>query len=277
MSKKKLKRFAEFCIGTMAAWAFAVKPRLFNKPDISEIRRYDYAHRGFTGHDMNIPENSLPAFQAAVDHGYGIVLDVRITRDGVPVVFADSRLERMTGEIGSIENSTAEELKALRLSKTDETIPTLEEALKLINGQVPVLLDLHVENNNYDALADQTCEVLDTYEGVFAVQSVDTRVLRWYRKQRNEYIRGQKVDYTYRSGSGFLNLLWDFLCSSMLLNFLTGPDYITTNIDQRNNPSLWICRILYHVPRMDWVVHSLEDYELVKTDDSIVVFDDIEP
>jgi glycerophosphoryl diester phosphodiesterase len=274
---RTMKRLAGFLIGTGAAWAFAVKPRLLHKPDLSEIRRYDFARRGFRGSDKDIPENSPEAFRQAIDHGYGIQMDVRLTRDGVPVVFADSRVERMTGGRGSVENSTIEELRELTLGDGLETIPTLEEVLDLVDGQVPVLLDLRVDHNNADALADQVCEVVDTYDGIFAIESTDPRVLVWFRKQRKEYIRGQKVDFTHRSGTGWKSVIWDFVCSSLLLDFLTEPDYISTNIDHRKNPSLWICRMLYRVTRMDWTVKTLEDYELVKTDGSTVVFEDIEP
>lgn len=272
-----LKKLAGLLIGTGAAWAVAVKPRLLNKPDLSEIKRYDFARRGFRGTDDEVPENSLEAFRQAIDHGYGIVMDVRITRDGVPVVFADARVDGMTGGRGTVENSTLEELKELTLGVSDETIPTLQEALDFVDGQVPVLLDLKVDHNNADALADQVCGVVDTYDGIFAIESLDPRVLVWFRKQRNEYIRGQKVDYTHTTGSKVKNLIWDFVCSSLLLNFMTSPDYISTNIDNRKSPSLWICRMIYHVARMDWTVRNLEDYELVKTDGSTVVFEELEP
>ncbi|MEE1113962.1 MAG: glycerophosphodiester phosphodiesterase family protein [Eubacterium sp.] len=274
---KTFKKVLGITIGAVAAWTFAVKPRIWHKPDLTEIRRYDYAHRGFFNPEKKIPENSLPAVRSAIEHGYGIVLDVRLTRDGIPVVFHDSRLARMTGQEGTIENTMLADLKGMKLGDTEETIPTLEEALKLIDGQVPVLLDLHAEKGSIDALCDQTCDVLDSYEGVFAIQSIDPRVLKWYKDHRDEYIRGQKVSFAHRSGSGIKSLIWDFFCSSLLMNFIVGPDFITTNIDHRQNPSLWLCRLVYRVPRMDWIVRTLEDYELVKTDGSTAVFEDIEP
>ena len=144
MSSKGIRKVLGVAIGTACAWAFAVKPRVWGKPDMSEIRRYDYAHRGFTGPDGKIPENSLAAYRAAVEHGYGVTMDVRVTRDGVPVLFHDQRLYRMTGAESTVENSTLEELKELRLGRSEETIPTLEEALQLIDGQVPVILEMHV-------------------------------------------------------------------------------------------------------------------------------------
>ena len=176
-----------------------------------------------------------------------------------------------------MENSTLEELKELRLEGTEETIPTLREALEFIDGQVPVILNVLVEDQDYNAISDQICDVLDEYEGVFAVESLDPRVLRWFRKQRREFVRGQVIDYRHSTGGTFKNLLWDFLCASLLMNFLTEPDYISSRPDQRYNPSLWICRCLYRVQRMNWIIRSMEAYEEVKTDGAVVVFEGIEP
>jgi hypothetical protein len=277
MGKNNAKKVIGACVAALAAWTVAVKPRIFNKPDLSELRRYDYAHRGFTGNDPAVPENSKTAFQNAIDHGYGITMDVRLTRDGIPVIFADTRLERLTGASGSVENTTLADIRGLKLSGTDEEVLTLDEALKLVNGQVPVILDLQVEDDNVDSLCDEVCEAVDEYEGVFAIESMDARVLRWYKKQRNEYVRGQKTDYTYRSGSSFMSRLIDFLTSSLLINFLSEPDFISTPIDQKCNPSLFLCKLVYRVPRVSTMVRSLDDYETAKTDGASVVFDYIEP
>ena len=260
---KHAKKVIGAVVGTAAAWAFAVKPRIFNKPDLSEIRKYDYANGGFSNPEKGIPANSILAFREAIAHGYGIRMDVRLTRDGVPVAFSDSLVARMCAANGSVENSTLEELKNLPLD--------------FIDGQVPVILNVLVEDQDYNAISDQICDVLDEYEGVFAVESLDPRVLRWFRKQRREFVRGQVIDYRHSTGGTFKNLLWDFLCASLFMNFLTEPDYISSRPDQRYNPSLWICRCLYRVQRMNWTIRSMEAYEEVKTDGAVVVFEGIEP
>ena len=277
MSRNSFRRFMGFAVGAAAAWAFAVKPRVFGKPDMSEIRRYDYARRGFFDPVKKIPENSMAAFRAAVEHGYGMTMDVRITRDGIPVLFHDQRLYRMTGIDGTVENSTLAELRELKLERTDEGIPTLEEALQMVDGRVPVILELHVCEGNQEALCELTCDVLDVYEGVFAVQSFDPRVLRWFRQQRNEYIRGQMVDYSYSSGTTIRSRVWDLFCASLFMNFLTEPDMISCSMGSRMNPSLWLCRALYRVPRFEWTVRSIESYEEVRTGGAIAVFESIEP
>ena len=123
---KTFRRFLGTAAGAAAAWALAVKPRTSGKPDMSEFQKYDFAHRGYYNIRKKIPENSRKAFEAAVEHGYGIELDVRLTRDGVPVVIHDSRLLRLCGAEGCVEDKTREELREYRLGKTDEPVPDLE-------------------------------------------------------------------------------------------------------------------------------------------------------
>ena len=274
---KRIRNLFGFALGTATAWAFAVKPRIWDKPDLSEIRRYDYAGRGLYDPDKGIPENSLAAFREAMDHGYGVKMDVRMTLDGVPVVFHDERLYRMTGADGSVEDCTIDEIRELTLAGSEETIPTLEEALALIAGQVPVVLELKVCDGDVEYLCEETCEVLDTYDGIFAIQSMDPRVLRWYKLERNEYIRGQMVDYQASSGYTWKNRVWDLFCNSLFMNFLTEPDFISCSLMTRYNPSVWLCRLLYRIPRFSWTVMTIEDYEDTRMDGAIAVFERIAP
>ena len=274
---KKLKKLVGILAGSTAAWALAIKPRTSNKPDMSELRKYDFAHRGYFNIRKKIAENSLPAFTAAIEHGYGIVMDVRLSRDGVPVIFHDTKLWRVCGAEGTVESSTWEKLKECRLSRTEDTIPSLKEALDLVDGQVPVVLNLHVELENYGVLCARVSEVLDSYEGVFAVESFEPRAVRWFKKNRNEYIRGQMMECHIKHGGTDMHPVTDYIRHNLLTNFLTSPDFISCNIADRRSISLMFCRLLYRVQMMDWVVTSMEEYELVKTDESIVVFEEIEP
>ena len=106
--------------------------RLFDPP---------IAHRGLWT-PGGAPENSLAAFQAACAKGYSIELDVQLTADGQAVVFHDDRLERLTGVEGRLRDHTAAELSAMKLSGTDETIPTLADALAVIGHRAMVQIEL---------------------------------------------------------------------------------------------------------------------------------------
>lgn len=97
------------------------------------------AHRGASAEQ---PENTLAAFRYAlaleVD---GIELDVRVTRDGVPVVFHDNSLRRLTGAPGRVAGKTWTELGSLRV-RGREPIPRLADVLRLTRGLAMVQIEL---------------------------------------------------------------------------------------------------------------------------------------
>ena len=97
------------------------------------------AHRGLW--NERIIENSLPAYQNAINHGYPIEIDIYQSADGELFSFHDKTLKRMTGADGFIFEKTSKELKELRLSNSTETIPTLKEVLSLVDGKVPLLIE----------------------------------------------------------------------------------------------------------------------------------------
>src|SRR5690606_10174328 len=106
-----------------------------------------YAHRGLHNNNNDAPENSIKAFKLAVEHNYGIELDVRLTRDRVPVVFHDNSLNRACGVDKLVSEVNFDELSKYRLFNSTETIPSFEEVLKIIDGKVPLIVELKSTNN----------------------------------------------------------------------------------------------------------------------------------
>ena len=76
-------------------------PRMMGRPDYAPLMGHYYAHRGLHDNETDAPENSMAAFRKAVDTGYGIELDVQLTKDRIPVVFHDESLKRVCGDIAS--------------------------------------------------------------------------------------------------------------------------------------------------------------------------------
>ena len=116
------------------------------------------------------------AFAAAVAAGVAIELDVRLSADGVPVVFHDERLERLTGVSGRVDDRTAAALRVLRLLGTNEHIPTLREALARVSGRTPVLVEVK-GSGRQRRVAERSARVLACYRGAYAVQSFDPAIL----------------------------------------------------------------------------------------------------
>ena len=125
------------------------------------------AHRGLWNEE--IPENSLLAYKNAIEKGYPIEIDVHKSKDGVLFVFHDDNLSRMTGVDALLHEKTSTELKSLTLNGTEEKIPTLKEVLEVVDGKVPLLIE--IKNQPDNSVVDDTVKILKEYKGEFAVQS----------------------------------------------------------------------------------------------------------
>ena len=145
-----------FIIILLAIYLVLVAPRMIGKPDVSVLRGVHYAHRGLHDNQTDAPENSLKAFQLAVEAGYGIEMDVQLSKDEVPVVFHDETLKRMCGTEGKVWEYTLEELQKMKLADSDETIPTFQEVLELVGGKVPLIVEYKL-----DVPSTEVCEIAD--------------------------------------------------------------------------------------------------------------------
>ena len=134
-------------------YLFAISPRFTRRKDMRRFRHTMFAHRGYHCIEKGIPENSMAAFRAALKNGYGIEIDLHLTRDGQLVVFHDDTLERICGLSDTVENLTYEELKSCRLCGTTETIPAFDEVLSLVDGRVPLRIDLKIPDSSVHSAA----------------------------------------------------------------------------------------------------------------------------
>lgn len=146
-----------------------------------------YAHRGL--HGPHVPENSLAAFERAVAAGYGIECDIRSSADGMPYVFHDERLDRLTGAVGRFAGKTSGEIADLALSD-GSSIPTLAAMLALVAGRVPILLEVKNDRASPLGLCRAIVAQLAHYPGPVAVMSFDVRVSGWFARARPRIARG---------------------------------------------------------------------------------------
>lgn len=133
------------------------------------------AHRGLHDRKAGIVENSPSAFRAAIAAGYGIELDIQMSADQRAMVFHDDDLDRLTYETGPIRTRVAADLRTIRLKDSTDTIPTLAEVLKLVAGQVPLLIEIKDQDGamgpNIGPLEAATAGALRGYGGPIAVMS----------------------------------------------------------------------------------------------------------
>lgn len=257
-----------------AFYLFTIMPRMLKRPDKTPFEGWLYAHRGLFDNHTNAPENSLPAFQKAVEAGFGIELDVQLTKDKVPVVFHDFTLERACKTKGRVNEFTYKELKKLKLFRSEQYIPTLEEALSLIDGQTPIIVELKIEWSDYSVcpLADK---LLKQYKGAYAVESFNPLGLIWYRRNRSEVVRGQLSDHFRKEGTA--KGPFYFLLHYLTLNFITKPDFIAYNHKYAKNMSRQLCRYLYGAAAAGWTIKSEEQLKQAKDNFDWFIFDGFVP
>lgn len=147
-----------------------------------------FAHRGL--HGPGIPENSMAAFRAALDMGAGIECDVRLSGDGRVMVFHDHDLRRMCASGLAVESTRAEVLAGQRLYDSGEHIPRLGELLGLVQGKVPLLIELKCRGGNAGRLATAVVGDLADYTGPVGVMSFEPSVGKWLSRHAPEVRRG---------------------------------------------------------------------------------------
>jgi glycerophosphoryl diester phosphodiesterase len=216
----------------------------------------DYAHRGL--HGNGVPENSLLAFEEAVKKGFGIELDVQLSADGVVMVFHDYTLIRMTGKEEKLKNLTAAELQALSLAGTEQTIPTFREVLELVDGKVPLLVELKGEDLN-SALCPKVAELLQSYQGPYCVESFNPLLVKNIKKYLPHVYCGQLYTNVCRDKKKYSPL--NLILSAMAFNFLARPDFIAYNLKDRKAFPVLVATKLYKAPRFVWTVRTEEDLE----------------
>ena len=247
-----------------------------NQPGMETLRGWFYAHRGL--HDDERPENSLAAYKAALDKGYGIEFDVHLLKDGSLAVMHDSDLKRTTGREGFMEDLTAQDLENYHLGGTDQTIPTFQQVLDLFDGQAPLIIELKTRNGNADALTEAVCRVLKDYTGPYCVESFDPRCIRWLKRNRPEIVRGQLSENFLRHGDGGnmpKALLWAL--GNLLTNCLAKPDFIAYRFSDRDNFCLRWCRWFYHVQEINWTIITKEEMRAAESAGNLVIFQDFDP
>ena len=227
------------------------------------------AHRGL--HDEHNPENSLGAFQNAIDNDHPIELDVHLISDGTVVVFHDSTLSRLTGKDGYLKNLTKNDLKNYNLMGTEYTIPTLQEVLELVDGKVPLLIEIK-NLDKVGELESATYKLLKDYKGEYAVQSFNPFSMQWFYNNAPDVLRGQLSSYFKGEKLSFFK---KFALKRMLLNKkISHPNFIS--YDHKNIPNRFVKRNK-NLPLIVWVITKQEDYlRVVKHCDNII-FENFEP
>lgn len=255
-------------------YAWLIMPRTTMRPDMNNILT-DYAHRGLFSNDEGVPENSLAAFKYAVLGKFGIELDVQLTADGEVVVFHDYNLKRMCGEDVKLSSLTLAELRKYKLLDTKYGIPTLKEVLALVDGRVPLLVELKGESGD-TSVCSATADILDGYGGAYSVESFNPLLLRWFKKNRQDVARGQLMTNLVKSKFAG-NILRNLALSALLTNFLSRPDFIAVDRKCLKDLSVKICSGIFGTTIFVWTVVKKEHFDINRENGDFSIFEGFNP
>lgn len=264
-------------LGAAGAWCALLRPRR-NQPGWDKIQSARFAHRGLHDMDKGIPENSMAAFQAAVDHGFGAELDVHLMADGNLAVVHDSNLSRVCGVDVRVEDLTAAELPGFPLMGTGETVPLFENVLELFRDKTPLIVELKVEGDNYNDLTDRTMKALQGWQGTYCIESFHPAVLLRLKQKYPWVLRGQLSQNFLRDTEVTgLSLPGRFALTNLLTSGLTRPDFIAYKYQDRKNLSLRLMRGLYGVHEAGWTVRDPTTLQTLEREGIAPIFEKFVP
>ena len=245
-----------------------VRPPKKTKP--TEVLLCDYAHRGL--HKEGVPENSLAAFEDACRAGFGIELDVQLSRDGEVMVFHDYTLIRMTGCDKKLCELDAKELMTLTLAGTDQTIPTLKQVLALVDGRVPLLVELKGESFD-TSLCAKVAELLRGYRGAYCLESFNPLLIGNMKKEMPEVFCG--LLYTNVCREKKKKSALNIALTAMALNVVARPDFIAFDKADRDTLPVKITTKLFGAPKFVWTVRTREELDTAHKNGECPIFENI--
>lgn len=234
---------------------------LFKKP---------IAHRGF--HNPNAPENSLKAYMNAIKMDYAIELDIHMINDGNLIVFHDDNVERMTGVNMDVTDLTMDDINELRLFNTSEKIPLFRELLELVDGQVPLLIEIK-DTSKVGVIEESLLSHLEGYSGEYVVQAFNPLRIKWLKNNAPHIIRGQLSGLYTDSDIGFFE---KFVLGNLGFNIITKPDFINYEIEGLEKPIVKFLKFMGY-PVISWTATDSETYCKALRLSGNVVFEKVNP
>ncbi len=228
--------------------------------DLTFFTQNKIAHRGLHDKGKGILENTIEAYAKAIEKGYIIELDLHCIKDGEVVAFHDNNLKRMTGINKKIKLCTYNELMKIN----DMYIPKFKEVLQLVNGRVPLLIELKTDRK-VGVLEKKVVELLKGFKGDYAIQTFNPLSLIWFKNNAPEVIRGQLSSNFKDSKDVFKKVI----LKNMLLNFISKPDFISYQINCLTDKQ--IKKIRKSKLLLGWTVKDKQTYDdLINKYDNLI-------
>jgi len=228
--------------------------------DMTWIKEGFIAHRGLHTRDGVVPENTLLAFSKAIEKGFGIELDINVLKDGTVVCFHDKDLNRLCGINQELRNLNYDDVKNIKILKSNETIHSMKEVLEFVNGSVPLLIELK-PFGDHELLCRKFMEVMEGYQGLWAMHSFHPKTVFWFRMNHPEVIRGQITEY-FRDDEK-MKKITKYLMKTMFFNPFTKPDFI--NYGVKDMPNKYLDHLMKKgMTIIGYASHSQKEFDMVK-------------
>lgn len=222
------------------------------------------AHRGLHK-GKETPENSMLAFQKAVEKNYGIELDITISKDNQIVVFHDETLNRLCNVNGNIEDFEYSFLKKLKLYETQEYIPLFSEVLDLTKNKVPLIIEIK-KHKSVGVLETKLCGLLNNYAGEYYICSFEKDILFWFRKNKPSLKRGLIFETNIKKFQKYNKTLF------LYKYFKTKPDFISLDYRLIDSSIYEFC-VKNNLPIFSWTINSKEKYKKIRKKVSGIIFE----
>ncbi|MBR4270453.1 MAG: glycerophosphodiester phosphodiesterase [Clostridia bacterium] len=239
--------------------------------DLSFLTSKFIAHCGL--HNETIPENSLPAFENAVKHGYAIELDVSPTLDGVAVTHYQTVIK--THKIVELTSLKESELANQKIINTPHHIPSLSEVFSLVNGKTPIFIDIKQSKKKVGIFEERLLNLIKNYKGQVAVMAFNPYVVKWFKENAPDIPRGLLTTIWRKNMLGCPNsALVRNLLSHNTLYKKGDADFLSINIDDlpAKLPSKFD-----NLPILGWTVDSKQCYEEKKQYVDNIIFENFLP
>ncbi len=229
------------------------------------------AHRGL--HSETVSENSMEAFRLAIERGYAIEIDVHLTRDDDLAVVHDSFLSRVTGKSGVVERLSTEELKDYRL-RDGQRIPMLTDVLRLVDGRVPLLIELKFRRSFNEKQADVLLAQLESYarKDMIAMQSFHPKAVKYLKEHSNEYSVGYLSSYGLIKNHNFLN----YMLKALKFFRYMHADFVSYDINYLPNKYVNAKR-KRGIQVLAWTINSKEKENKARRYADNIIFEHIIP
>ena len=233
------------------------------------------AHRGFFNNSTDAPENTILAFKKAVESGYGIELDVQITKDKQIVVAHDYDLKRLCDKDVLIKDLSYNELCEYKILNSCESIPLLTDVLNVIDARVPLIVEIKAKKE-YKEVTEITSKILSDYKGPYCIESFSPYVVGWYKRNNPAVIRGQlSSDFVIKKI--YKSAIKNWVLTNMVYNIFSKPDFIAYNHKYGDKKCIKFWKKILDCSTVAWTVKSQEELDQALKMFDIAIFDSFTP